>query len=106
MMSRKEGHCLSGNNSLFTVTVFHFYYRNVPYDVDKEDLASVFRQFGSIRYCRPVIDTNTEKCKGSAFIQYKTIDSISACIEAAKSDDVRVVDYNTSLLAIFKAERE
>ncbi|XP_003383450.1 PREDICTED: RNA-binding protein 28-like [Amphimedon queenslandica] len=61
--------------------------RNVPYDVDKEDLASVFRQFGSIRYCRPVLDANTQKCKGSAFIQYKTIDSISTCIEAAKSDE-------------------
>ena len=67
---------------------FH-YYRNVPYDVDDDELSSVFRQFGTVRYCRPVLDPVTHRCKGSAFVQYRTIESLTACIEAAKSEEVR-----------------
>ena len=65
------------------------YYRNVPYDVDDDELSSVFRQFGTVRYCRPVLDPVTNRCKGSAFVQYRTIESVTACIEAAKSEEVR-----------------
>ena len=76
------------NFSSLVKDLFH-YYRNVPYDVDDDELSSVFRQFGTVRYCRPVLDPVTNRCKGSAFVQYRTIESVTACIEAAKSEEVR-----------------
>jgi nucleolar protein 4 len=61
--------------------------RNIPFDADEEELSDVFRHYGSIKYCKLVVDQETKLCKGTGFVQYKEIGSVNKCIESASSDE-------------------
>lgn len=45
------------------------YVGNIPYQVDKEQLTSIFKSYGSVIYVKFPKDTNSKKHRGYAFIE-------------------------------------
>ncbi|PVZ99061.1 hypothetical protein BB558_004928, partial [Smittium angustum] len=82
--------------------------RNVPFDVEEDELAEVFEVFGKVRYCRIVLDRNSQKSRGTAFVSYWKKEDYDKCISenaeaqkiAAESLDKEQFEY--SLLSQYK----
>ena len=103
--------------------------RNVPCDVDEDELREVFLQFGPVRYCRAVLDPVSGSCRGSmyvvhllaaiaviaphgnvslgsAFVQFRNAFSVQPCLETSASDEVikqklKVLPLTRLLLSCF-----
>ena len=41
-----------------------FFYRNLSFDTEEEDLSEALSEYGGLLYCRLVIDKDTEHSKG------------------------------------------
>lgn len=54
--------------------------RNVPADVDEEQLKTLFQQFGRVQYCRAVVNQDTGMCKGGRTAQSLLLPSVMAFI--------------------------
>lgn len=63
-----------------TTTVF---VRNLPFTCTDEDLEDHFRQFGSTRYARVVLDHATERPRGTGFVCFYQAEDASACLRSA-----------------------
>ncbi|KAK7476216.1 hypothetical protein BaRGS_00032570, partial [Batillaria attramentaria] len=55
--------------------------RNVPFEAEEDELSEVFEEFGELVYARLVLDAQTERPKGTAFVQFKTKEAAEQCFE-------------------------
>ncbi|XP_033101849.1 RNA-binding protein 28-like [Anneissia japonica] len=89
--SNKQKFSKSGNKSTFQrksdvsagKTVF---VRNIPFDINSEDLQEFFEDYGEVNYCRLVVDPNTERLRGSAFVQFTSQDYAEECIATSETE--------------------
>ncbi|EEP80769.1 conserved hypothetical protein [Uncinocarpus reesii 1704] len=62
--------------------------RNLPFGATDETLGEHFAQFGAVRYARVVVDPETDRPRGTAFVCFWKEDDAKACIrEAPKRTD-------------------
>jgi nucleolar protein 4 len=60
--------------------------RNIPFGATETDIFTAFRKFGKIQFAKLVIDMQTKRSKGSAFVQFaKSRDAKAAIEECASS---------------------
>ncbi|WEW55551.1 RNA recognition motif-containing protein [Emydomyces testavorans] len=57
--------------------------RNLPFSVTDETLHDHFAQFGAVRYARIVVDPETERPRGTAFVCFWKAEDAKACIREA-----------------------
>ena len=75
--------------------------RNLPFDVNSTEIFDIFKCYGPIVYCKLVINPKTNLCKGNAvycsyyyliigtaFVQYKKLESVTKCILDSTSNEV------------------
>ena len=62
------------------------YVGNLPYSATEEQLRDFFEQFGSIKESRLVMDRQTGRPRGIAFITFEAEDGASAALQANGSD--------------------
>ena len=67
-------------NNSNTSTLF---IRNVPFTVTDQHLHEHFSQFGALRYARVVLDSDTERPRGTAFVSFKYDDDAKVCLRNA-----------------------
>lgn len=70
--------------------------RNVPFTVDDERLKEHFQQFGGIRYARVVVDRDTERPKGTAFVAFFTEEDMVNCLKGVPRVKLQKKDLNKS----------
>ncbi|USP76082.1 putative RNA-binding protein C4F6.14 [Curvularia clavata] len=68
--------------------------RNVPFTVDDERLKEHFQQFGGIRYARVVMDRETERPKGTAFVAFFTEEDMVNCLKGVPRVKLQKKDLN------------
>jgi nucleolar protein 4 len=68
--------------------------RNVPFTVDDERLKEHFQQFGGIRYARVVVDRETERPKGTAFVAFFTEEDMINCLKGVPRVKLQKKDLN------------
>ena len=51
--------------------------RNLPFTVEDETLRDHFKQFGSVRYARVVYDPETERSRGTGFVCFLMLETVS-----------------------------
>eukprot|EP01018_Ginkgo_biloba_P026338 Gb_24677 [translate_table: standard] len=56
---------------------------NLPFDIDSEEVKTRFSLFGKIKSFHPVLHRVTKRPKGTAFIEFETIETAEAAISAA-----------------------
>ena len=57
--------------------------RNVPFNVNDEQLFEHFSQLGALRYARIVLDPSTERSRGTAFVCFRNVDDAKKCVRNA-----------------------
>ena len=57
------------------------YVGNLSFDVSETDLETTFAQFGEIDRVNLIIDRNTGKSKGFAFISYTTEEAVQSALQ-------------------------
>ncbi|XP_019634538.1 PREDICTED: RNA-binding protein 28-like [Branchiostoma belcheri] len=60
--------------------------RNLSYDSLEEDVEELFLQFGGIKYCKLVMDPNTEHSRGTAFVQFDSKEAAEKCVQQATTE--------------------
>ncbi|XP_064092291.1 RNA-binding protein 28-like [Macrobrachium nipponense] len=58
--------------------------KNLSFDASQEDIANVLSEFGELKYVLLCMDPLTEHPRGTAFAQFKTKESASACLAATE----------------------
>lgn len=59
--------------------------RNLSFDVENENLAELFQQFGALDYALVVRDKETGESRGTGFVKFKEKASADACLARASS---------------------
>ena len=54
--------------------------RNLPFSCSDEMLYDHFTQFGRLRYARVVVDSETERPRGTGFVCFANIDDAASCV--------------------------
>lgn len=57
--------------------------RNLPFTATDESLYEHFLQFGPLRYARVVVDYETERPRGTAFVCFRNVEDAISCIRGA-----------------------
>lgn len=70
--------------------------RNVPFDCDDDILKEHFTHFGPIRYARVVIDPNTERPRGTAFVCFFNAADAQSCLRNAPRASTAAAQSSTS----------
>lgn len=60
---------------------YTIFIRNLPFTVDDDSLAEHFKQFGSVRFARVVLDRETERPKGTGFVSFYNEDDMVNCLK-------------------------
>ncbi|EDO39223.1 predicted protein, partial [Nematostella vectensis] len=60
--------------------------RNLSFDSTQKNITNLFKQFGDIAYCKVVVDHLTQHSKGSAFVKYRSAESVTQCLAATDED--------------------
>ncbi|KAI8489443.1 RNA-binding protein 28 [Branchiostoma belcheri] len=60
--------------------------RNLSYDSQEEDVEELFLQFGGIKYCKLVMDPDTEHSRGTAFVQFDSKEAAEKCVHQATTE--------------------
>jgi len=63
------------------------YVGNLPYDADDEDLEQAFSQHGSVAKAKVILDRETGRSKGFAFITMENADEANNAIQAMNGAD-------------------
>lgn len=62
--------------------------RNLPFTCTDEALYEHFMQFGRLQYARVVVDPETERSRGTAFVCFRNVEDAMSCVrEAPKQTD-------------------
>lgn len=62
--------------------------RNIPFTCTDETLYEHFKQFGRLQYARVVLDPETERPRGTAFVCFRNVEDAVSCVrEAPKQTD-------------------
>lgn len=64
--------------------------RNLPYDIEKEDIEEAFSCFGIIRYVRMIFDHDKNQPKGTAFLQFKEKNDAICCLNKIKTEPITI----------------
>lgn len=75
-----EEHLVPKNSDGNSLTVF---VRNLPFTCTDETLQDHFRQFGAVRYARVVLDSATERSKGTGFVCFFKPEDADSCLREA-----------------------
>ncbi|KAI1928134.1 RNA recognition motif-containing protein [Ophidiomyces ophidiicola] len=68
--------------------------RNLPFSASDETLYEHFTTFGAVRYARVVVDPETERPRGTAFVCFYKEDDTKACLlEAPRQMDQQSKDF-------------
>jgi len=70
--------------------------RNVPFDCDDDILKEHFTHFGPVRYARVVIDPNTERPRGTAFVCFFNAVDAQSCLRNAPRASTAAAQSSTS----------
>ncbi|XP_059656747.1 uncharacterized protein LOC132303489 [Cornus florida] len=57
--------------------------RNLPFDIDNEEVKQRFSGFGEVQSFVPVLHQVTKRPRGTGFLKFKTVDAIDAAFSAA-----------------------
>lgn len=60
--------------------------RNVNYDTSEKSLYTLFQKYGDLAYCKIVVDSVTEHSKGTAFVKFRSKESVDKCLEDSNND--------------------
>lgn len=72
------------------------YVGNLPYSLDDQSLADVFADFGQVTSARIVIDRESGRSKGFAFVEMSTDDEAATAIEKLNGAEVMGRALNVS----------
>ena len=61
--------------------------RNLSFKSSQESVATVFKQFGRILYCKIVVDPFTELSRGTAFVKYQDKESVANCLNVGQEKE-------------------
>ncbi|XP_078000315.1 RNA-binding protein 28-like [Glandiceps talaboti] len=61
--------------------------RNIPFDLEEEDLADTFTEYGQLVYCKLLTDPDTERSRGCAFIKFRKSEDAEDCLKKASEGD-------------------
>ncbi|XP_070550742.1 RNA-binding protein 28-like isoform X1 [Ptychodera flava] len=61
--------------------------RNIPFEAEEEDISEKFEEYGKIRYCKLLIDPDTERSRGVAFIKFQKTEDAQKCFEKSEEMD-------------------
>ncbi|XP_074661419.1 RNA-binding protein 28-like [Tubulanus polymorphus] len=61
--------------------------KNLSYDSVEDDLDTEFEKFGEVEYSRIVVNPDTDKSRGTAFVKFLEKSAAERCIAAAASED-------------------
>ena len=56
------------------------YVGNLTYNVNESDLEALFSQFGTVQSAQVIVDRDTNRSKGFAFVQMQTIDEAKRAV--------------------------
>ncbi|OJD27991.1 hypothetical protein ACJ73_00597 [Blastomyces percursus] len=77
--------------------------RNLPFSATDETLYEHFVQFGPLRYARVVVDPETDRPRGTAFVCFwKTQDAISCLRDAPKRTDLPRAEESKARMSTIK----
>lgn len=71
--------------------------RNVAFDCDEKELIAAFRHFGPVHYAKIVMDKETERSKGCAFVKYYTKAGADRALAASGADDEHTSDFRAAV---------
>ena len=60
--------------------------RNLSFNSSEQSVASLFKQFGSIVYCKLVVNQFTEQNRGTAFVKFRDSESVTSCLAKAEEE--------------------
>jgi cold-inducible RNA-binding protein len=64
------------------------YVGNLPFSITEDALKSLFENYGSIVSCNIIVDHNTGRSKGFAFVELSSKEEADAAIEALNESDL------------------
>lgn len=71
------------------------YVGNLPYSVTEQDLNEMFAKFGTIKQANLIIDRETRRSKGFAFVTFETAEAAQASLQLDNTEiDGRKVRVN------------
>lgn len=66
----------------------NIYVGNIPYSTTSDDLKTIFGEFGEVASARVVMDRESGRSKGFAFVEMNDNDAAKAAIEALSGKEV------------------
>jgi cold-inducible RNA-binding protein len=62
---------------------------SLPYSVTDDDLADMFKDFGTVQSAKVIFDRETNRSKGFGFVEFETAEEAKAAIDALNNQDVQ-----------------
>lgn len=63
------------------------YVGNLAFSVDSENLTQLFARYGAVESARVIMDRDTGRSKGFAFVEMSSVDEASQCIQDLNGQD-------------------
>ena len=67
----------------------NIYVGNLPYSVRDADLSELFSQFGDVKSAKVIMERDTNRSKGFAFVEMQTEDGAQQAIAALNEQDFK-----------------
>ena len=74
--------------------------RNLSYNTNEEEIEEEFEKYGEIDYCKLVVDQQTGRSKGSAFVKFKEVESAEACVKQTSGDQSISIDGRVLVVSL------
>lgn len=62
---------------------------SLPYSVTDDDLAEMFKEFGTVASAKVIFDRETNRSKGFGFVEFENDDEAKASIDALNNKEIQ-----------------
>jgi RNA recognition motif-containing protein len=62
---------------------------SLPYSVTDDDLAEMFKEFGTVASAKVIFDRETNRSKGFGFVEFENDDEAKAAIDALNNKEIQ-----------------
>ena len=62
---------------------------SLPYSVTDDDLADLFKDYGTVQSAKVIFDRETNRSKGFGFVEFETAEEAKAAIDGLNNQDVQ-----------------
>ena len=67
----------------------NIYVGNIPFSTTDEDLNRIFSQYGQVHYAKVIMDRETGRSKGFAFVKFSTVEDATKATEQLNDQDLQ-----------------